>query len=276
MKKNTKKIILILAGGITGICVILIVIALIYNATPQGQAANATSTQEALALVMTETARPTNTETPTNTPIPSSTVTNTPLPTSTPKPTNTPIPTATSTPLPQPLSFSGKGDQVLDINKWDGAAIMDVKYTGGGNFVIWNYDSAGEKIDLLVNTIGSYSGKVPLDFMTGEATARLQIESSGTWTITISPLSLNVINVVQVPGTYQGSGDDVVGLDGTPDTGTFSTQTHDNFVVWSYSSTGGKDLLVNEIGPYSGTKVMDKNTFLLVISSGGAWSMDIK
>ncbi len=89
---------------------------------------------------------------PSDTPKP----TDTPQPTNTPRPTNTPLPTATNTPIPEPIIISGSGDDVVDIDKWSGPAILIINYQGRSNFVISNYGAGGEKIDLLVNTIGSY------------------------------------------------------------------------------------------------------------------------
>ena len=72
-------------------------------------------------------------------------------PTNTPKPTNTPIPTPTITPLPNPLTFNGQGDNIIDFDKWNDPALLHIKNIGYRNFAVWNYDKDGNKIDLLVN-----------------------------------------------------------------------------------------------------------------------------
>jgi hypothetical protein len=285
MKKLSRKTILIIVGAIAGLCIVCIIGVGIYNSTPSGKAQHATQTQVAIAAALTQTTQPTKTPLPSATLLPDTatpTITNTPLPSSTPIPSDTPLPTdtllptATSTPLPQPLHFTGQGDYVLDFSKWDGNAILDVKYTGGGNFAIWSYNAAGEKLDLLVNTIGSYAGKLPLDFLSTDTTTRLQITSSGKWDITISPISPDTVNKAATPGSYKGTGDDVVSFVGQPGTATFNCQIRGNFAVWSYSTSSGKDLIVNKIAPYSGMVVLPSGTFMIVVKAPGPWSLDTK
>jgi len=111
---------------------------------------------------------------PTNTKVPF-----TPRPTNTLGPTPTTRPTRTPTPIPQPIVLTGSGDAVVDIEKDDSAALVHITYTGSSNFIVWNYGTDGEKIDLLINTIGSYDGIRPLDFLVDEHTARFAVESSG-------------------------------------------------------------------------------------------------
>jgi hypothetical protein len=217
------------------------------------------------AQLVTDTASPPE---PTNTPLP----TDTPLPTKTPRPTNTPIPTATPTPVPEPISVSGSGDDVVDIEKWDGPAIARISYRGGSNFVVWNYGTDGDKIDLLVNTIGQYDGTRPLDFLDTEHTARFQVESSGEWEIAILPLT--EIRIESVPGTFTGNGDEVVYLDGTPDLlKVNASSAASNFVIWAYGNR--RDLLVNDIAPYDGVVIAGSDTAVLVIEAEGDWSIEV-
>lgn len=205
---------------------------------------------------------------PSNTPKP----TDTPQPTNTPRPTKTPLPTATNTPIPEPILLSGSGDDVIDIDKWSGPAIVRITYQGGSNFVIWNYGADGEKIDLLVNTIGSYEGTRPLDFLDEEFTTRFQIESSGQWDLTILPLI--EIRVEQVPSTFTGEGDDVIYLNGEPDLLRIDASTaKSNFVIWGFGNR--RDLLVNEIAPYDGVVIAGSGVSVLVIEAEGEWSIEV-
>jgi hypothetical protein len=205
---------------------------------------------------------------PTSSPAP----TNTPLPTDTPRPTNTPPPTSTNTPLPEPIVFSGSGDNVVEVQKWSGPAILRISYAGSSNFVVWNYGADGEKIDLLVNTIGTYEGTRPLDFLDSEFTTRLQIESSGQWEITILPLIQ--VRTELVPGTFTGNGDDVVYLDGSPDLLKIDASTaKSNFVIWGFGQV--RDLLVNEIAPYDGVVIVGSGIFILAIEAEGDWSIEV-
>jgi len=222
-----------------------------------------------------ETTAPAATSAPTRTPQPSKT----PLPTLTPRPTNTvgptktPRPTLTPTPAPEPIVLSGSGDAVVDVAKWEGPALAHVTYQGSRNFIVYNYGADGEKIDLLVNTIGSYEGTRPLDFLEDEHTTRFQVESSGAWEIQVLPLS--EIRRETIAGTFEGQGDDVVLLSGgTPDLLVIDARRADsNFVIWGYG--GRRSLLVNEIAPYDGTVIAGKDTLVLVIEAEGPWQIEV-
>lgn len=205
---------------------------------------------------------------PTNTKVPF-----TPRPSNTLGPTPTPRPTRTPTPIPQPIVLTGSGDAVVDIEKDDSAALVHITYTGSSNFVVWNYGTDGEKIDLLINTIGSYDGTRPLDFLADEHTARFTVESSGQWVIEVLPLQ--EIRTVNVPGTFDGSGDDVINLSGSdPDLLKIdASQAKSNFVIWGYGN--GMDLLINEIAPYDGVIIAGKDTSILVIEAEGPWTIEV-
>ena len=198
----------------------------------------------------------------------------TPSPTHTAAPTNTPLPSATSTPEPEPIILTGTGDSIVDIAKGDYPAIMLAKHTGGSNFIVTNYDSSNNEISLLINTIGAYEGTRPLDFLVGEQTARFEIKAGGTWEIQILPLSQ--VRHVSIPGTVQGTGDDVFYLDGSnPDTiAANASQASGNFILYSYSDNG-YDLVFNEIAPYTGTALLNNTTFLISLEATGPWSLDI-
>jgi hypothetical protein len=228
------------------------------------------------AIAQTQLAAATNTPDPTDTPRPTNTPadTSTPKPSNTPRPTNTPVPTDTATAIPTPTILTGRGDTVVDIEPVEKRArLAFISYAGGGNFSIWNYDANGEKIDLLVNTIGKYSGTVPIDLDNDNPTTRLEITASGDWTIEIHPM-LDVRKVT-IPGEITGVGDDVVFLDGG-DTDLMkvdASKAKGNFSVWAYGAS--RDLLVNEIAPYTGTVVMAKDVILLVIHAEKEWSIEV-
>ena len=231
---------------------------------------NAIQTAIAQTRVAEPTQAPTLTLNPTPTVIPSAT--NTPVPTSTPQPTKTPtlMPTATAT--PKPIKLSGTGDSVVDIDKGDWAAIVKIKYSGGGNFAIWTYGKTGEKYDLIVNTVGVYSGTRPIDFLNNQRTARFEITASGKWEIEVLPSTQ--ARSIKVPGLIEGNGDDVILLIGEPDLGKVdASKATRNFAIWAYSTTG-RDLPVNKIAPYSGTIIL-KNAVFLDVKATGPWSIEI-
>jgi hypothetical protein len=233
--------------------------------------------------VQRRTRTPTEASLPTETPAPtsssSSSVTATPADVNQPSPTNTPFPTftppapGTPTPTPKPIIIIKSGPAVQDVNKWKGPAILQIKYTGGINFALWNYDANGKTIDILVNTLGNYAGTIPLDFVGNEQTARLQISAPGHYEITILPLSS--IRHVTVPGTFNGTGDDVVLLDG-PSVNTLkfdASQAKMNFTLTSYFN-GDLLPLVQTIAPNTGSVTLREPAPILVIHTQGNWSIE--
>ena len=206
--------------------------------TAIAQTQSAWTATSSLAPTSDATATPTYTSTPSLTSTITDTPTITPTSTITSTPTKTPLPSKTPTATANPFLYTGKGDQVVDITKPDpsGPALMRINYSGGGNFAIQNYDDQGNQIDLLVNVIGSYKGTVPLDFLENQSTTRLQITSSGNWTIEI--LAITEMRHETIPGQITGIGDDVISLNGTnPDLlKVDASSAQDNFVIWSYGS----------------------------------------
>jgi len=180
----------------------------------------------------------------------------------------------TSTPVRfDPIRLSGRGDDVVRLDKPDVPAIITLTHSGSRNFVVTNYDGNGSQIDLLVNEIGNYNGTRPLDFGASELTERLEIQADGSWTVLIEPIS--EAKSVRVPTTNtSGQGDMVLLLSGSsPDTAEISHTGESNFVVQAYGNS--RRLLVNEIGNYSGTVIVPQDTLVLEIVADGRWQIAI-
>ena len=226
---------------------------------PLGEEQNA----EVLVEFPTEIPSPTKPPTPTDTP----------APTNTPEPTKTPVPTSTPTPTREPIFLSGSGDSVVDLDKWNGAALAHITYTGSSNFAVWNYGFDGERINLLVNIIGEYEGTRALDFRDDEDTVRFVVESSGPWTIEVRPFG--AIRSETIPSVFSGVGDDVVFICcADPDTLIIdATNADSNFAIWGYGDT--IDLLVNEIAPYSGVVIVGRGISILEIKAEGPWTIEV-
>jgi hypothetical protein len=191
-----------------------------------------------------------------------------------------PVDTSTPTPEATAVSFTaikltGSGNKVPKFTiPEDAAAIATITNRGSANFVVTSLAADGSANALLVNVIGSYSGTVLFDSANGEHSVALQVESNGSWTITIKPLSS--ARTWNPSGPLTGKGDDVVLVSPARSGLTTATITHKgsaNFVVYAYSTSGGIDLLVNEIGNYSGESAMPDGTFALEVEADGAWTV---
>jgi hypothetical protein len=223
---------------------------------------------------------PTATSEPTSTPEPTATATltptpqptSTPAPTATPEPTSTPTPEPTATPAPQPVVYGGSGTNVIDIQKPGdpGAAVLVYIRGNAGSryFGVESYDDAGEQVDLLVNTTDPYEGVVLMDIGNDDQTTRLQITAEGEWFIELR--SLNTARRVSVPGTIEGTGDDVFIVDGDPDVAQISGNADGRyFGVWAYGDRG--HLLVNTTDPYDGRVIVARDIVLVQVTAVGGW-----
>ena len=103
-----------------------------------------------------------------------------------------------------------------------------------------------------------------------EQTTRLQITSSGEWYIEIRPLS--TARRVSVPGTIEGASDDVVIIDGEPDTALIRGNPDSrHFAVIAYGDR--YNLLVNTTDPYDGRVIVARDAVVLEVNAEGAWTI---
>jgi hypothetical protein len=142
------------------------------------------------------------------------------------------------------------------------------------HFAVVSYGHDGQRIGLLVNTTSPYDGRRPLDFMVGEHATRFEVSATGAWTIAILPLTET--RRLTVPGSTEGSGDDVIFLIGaSPDLATISGNASSrHFAVKGYGGAR-PTLLVNTTDPYQGTVRLDADTIALEITAVGAWTIDV-
>ena len=193
-------------------------------------------------------------------------------PTNTPQSTQTPIPTSTNTPEPEPLVFTGNGNAVLDVNKWDGVAIVSASYTGNDNFIVNNYDINNNELGIVFNGLYDYKGTRLLDVKDNEDTKRLQVNTTGDWQIEIKPIKMATF--VQPPFSYQGRDDDVLIVRNSPDLINYQTN-ESNFIIYAYTERGTIELVVNDIGPASGSAILPSDTLILEINGDSSWSIDV-
>jgi hypothetical protein len=199
-------------------------------------------------------------------------------PTATPVPP--PAPTATPIPPPAGQTLSGQGQQATQTFQLvGGLAIFRMTHSGSSNFAIWLMNDRGERVELLVNEIGSFHGAKAVGVDTGNYL--LDITADGPWTVTIE--QPRPVSAPLPPQTFTGRGQDVspffslgVGL-------VRFTMTHDgtsNFAIWLMNDRGEPiDLLVNEIGSFNGSKAVGMDVsgvYLLDITADGNWAINVE
>jgi len=185
-------------------------------------------------------------------------------------------PSPTESPLVAPVTFSGTSDDVATIaGGLTDARLLAISYTGAENFVVQSLDSAGQMQDLIVNTIGAYNGKRLI--LPQAPISAFKVTASGPWSMTLEDVRTARTWNGATPLT--GTGDDVIiepGSIGKMVAAKIVDAAADNFIVKLITSDGTdsqSDLLVNEIGPWSGTEAIPAGTVSIEVQASGAWSI---
>ena len=179
---------------------------------------------------------------------------------------------------PRPIVLRGSGAKVETVNLVaDSPAVVASVHRGSSNFVL-ELIAPGTQ-ELLVNEIGNYSGEVA--FANAAASQyRLRVQADGPWTVAITQ-PVPTPSAKPVPGTFSGRGPKVTKIRATDDLQPIVTSQHggqSNFVVYliGYGDTSGQELVVNEIGNYSGETVvtnMPSGNYLLAVQADGPWTV---
>lgn len=187
-----------------------------------------------------------------------------------------PPPTTTTTLAPGefvPFEVSGSGDAVVAASiPGDQTAVARIQFIGLNNFILWAVEENLSFIDLLVNEINSYTGARPVntkDYLWDEPLRYLNVTAKGVWSVTFEPLSM----AEELETSVSGVSDDVlrVSSSGAAD---FTYVGDTNFKVWARGPIGEAELLINEIGDYSGTHVIpDWATYIDIVGIGD-WTIE--
>ncbi len=169
--------------------------------------------------------------------------------------------------------FSGTGDDVAQLSLGNGLVLVDATHAGRRNFIIRLRGSSDE---LLVNDIGVYKGTSVLGAAGGHFL--LEVEADGAWTIRVREPRNQLASGSR---SFQGQGDAASGFIRLNGVHTV-TATHNgkrNFVIWLYKDNGNReDLVVNDIGPYSGRKSVrvSSGLYMLAVEADGAWTIEVQ
>lgn len=182
----------------------------------------------------------------------------------------------TAAPKFQSVTYSGRGDDVVKFKKpvTDPVLVTTVWSGPQDNNTIYALDSDGEEGDLLVNTIGNYRGTTITNKYEGNSVAALKVEGSGSWKVTLKPLS--AAKSWDGSGTFSGKSDDVISVagafDGLDSLKFKSLKADGNITVYALGES--EELVVNDIGNFSGEYAMPSEVSLLHVSSDGQWTMN--
>lgn len=167
-------------------------------------------------------------------------------------------------------SWSGTGYRIIDFTPLNAPALVHVTGNAGGtDFAVYSYATTGSFIDLLVGwTSDPYDGIRPLNFDETNA-MRFIVYADDAWHIEILPLSS--AHAIAIPGSYTGTGDDVLALTGgVPDLASImQNDPYGGFMVYAYDSQAHfLDSVVGWTnGPFFGIVPVDRRTAYFEIRS---------
>ena len=186
----------------------------------------------------------------------------------TPTPTEEPQPQIEE---PESQSLQGAGQEVSDpVVLEEGLTIFRMTHDGASNFAIWLLNQeTGEQLELLVNEIGSFDGAKAVGIV-DPGNYVLDVSADGNWSVTAE--QPRPADAPGPPQTFDGLGQSV-SAPFTLNEGLASfTLFHDgssNFAIWLIDAQGNLvELLVNEIGPFDGSKAVSVTDDLLAASPG--------
>ncbi len=187
---------------------------------------------------------------------------------------------ATSTVELANISLSGEGQEASQkFNLAEGLSIFAMKHSGSSNFAVWLLDDIGERVDLLANVIGDFDGAKAIG-ISKSGDYILDINAGGPWTVDISQPRPQTAR--GMPVSFGGTGQQVSQLFTLSPGLTRFELEHDgerNFAVWLLDNNGKNvDLLVNEIGPFDGSKatgIKYDGIYCLDINADGNWRIDV-
>ncbi|WP_017613839.1 hypothetical protein [Nocardiopsis salina] len=138
-------------------------------------------------------------------------------------------------------------------------------------------DAAGDRVDEVHSHYTGNGGKAPYNHRAEQEITQLDVRSDEeSWSISDEPLE-NADSWNDPDEPLEGSGPDVVLIDWEP-TDVEVEMEHSgesNFAIWAHNidEVGFSDLLVNEIGEYTGSETMSEDTAFLHVEADGDWTI---
>ena len=189
-------------------------------------------------------------------------------------PTATTVPVATApantTPAPSATQFSGVGNDVISLVGLDlSRTIMVVSHSGVASFELSTLDQDLNQMALIESAVGAVSGTYPLSVDEQATPSYLRVDADGEWVIDIK--SVDEARLWQAD-FITGVGSEVLRYEGGASVLDYTNAGSSNFIV-QYIRNPGFDLLVNEIGPISGTTTMQGGPGVVIVDAEGDWAL---
>lgn len=185
--------------------------------------------------------------------------------------TASPVPIVPDGPPPADKTYEGRGNKAVKIDlDEDYQHIAKVTHDGSSNFVVESLGDSGDYIALVVNEVGDYDGLRPLD-LDREQPASLRIRADGRWKVTVTVAD----KAPKWTGKASGkAGATLLRVDpAAADQEVRFTHKGRSNCALVVRGEQSFDLLVNDIGRYSGDMVLPTGTQFVEIEASGSWTL---
>jgi len=170
-----------------------------------------------------------------------------------------------------PVKAAGTGPSVVNLPTGSEYGMVTAISTGTGVFAITGLGAENTPTgDLLVDTSGPYKGTTAYGLVNiGAKPAKLKIDASGPWQLTIAPLDKAPTLTFPTKGTSNAV---YIYLGGVANWKIVHTSTaSSNFSVVQYAQL--PNLLVNAIGNFTGTVPVTAGPTVVTIDASGPWTI---
>jgi hypothetical protein len=192
----------------------------------------------------------------------------------TPTAVSTPEPTEPS--YPAPLEYSGSGGTSLEAGSWTGPALLHIQAEKSVQPLTISLDGR-----MLINAAEVGSGTAVNEYrgyvFGSSGRARLKVDGSQNWKVTVLPPSAKFFPVIKIPGYYEGQGSQVILLRGVNGIAIFSSSVLDQLNAWSYGKKGElQKLSFRTEKDFSGRAVLPEGAAWIIVSAPGKWSVEVQ
>lgn len=170
------------------------------------------------------------------------------------------------------VEVSGMDDDVIDLPPTVQAAIVYASGGGRSHFAIEAVNGRNQMVELLVNTTRPYQGVTAYGVLDSGTKRRLKVTASEAWHIRIDPLGV----IPTASSSFKANGDAVFSYEGPAARMKISCETASHFAVHQAWSPHRSNLLVNRVGRYSGTVLLEAGPSFLIFDADDPWESNIR
>jgi hypothetical protein len=185
---------------------------------------------------------------------------------------------------PRPVAFSGSGPEATRLFQLEsGLTVIEMRHQGNSNFIVDLLDQNGNSVAPMgvANVIGPFRGSTPVQIRRS-GRYLLDVQNAGNWQIVVKqPRADNAPKTTRFSGNSQQA-TQLFELSGGLHRVQMTHQGNSNFIVDLLDENGASVVpmgLVNEIGPFDGSRAMqvpDDGIYLFSVQANGPWTITVE